>query len=251
MTINLYLNNKVRESPGFKSERYSDNSGDNITFNGTHVSSDKGRLYLMWSEDRPISDELKDLVEEISCYETIPQMGRRESGIYRYETAECELTPGDYGNAKREKPVYKLKITAKNPEDIKVIMHKVKTGTIRPEESYEGHQQGKSRSELERQLEETEHYKIIYCDANKRLNADMVALRQDFARVVKNNEGLREQLKLSEDKFRTHQQNFTNACEKNVRIRQLARGLDNPSALPFVLRSTVAKQIDAVLDDTK
>lgn len=251
MSVNLYLNNKVRELEGFKSERYKDNSGDKITLNGAHVSNDKGRLYLAWSEDAPVPSELTDLVEEISCYETIPQMGRRESGIYRHESAECELTPEDYGNAKRDKPMYRLKITATKIEDIKVIIHKVKTGTIRPEESYEGHQQGKSRSELERALAESQHMATIYCDANKRLNADMTELRQDFARVVKNNEELRERLKLSEDTFRTHQQDFTNACQKNVRLRQLARGLENQSTLPFVLRSTVAKQIDAVLDDTK
>lgn len=152
MSINLYLNNKVRELARFKSTPYPDGSGDKMTINGINLFGDKGRLYLMCSEDFVIPDELKDLVDDVSCYETIPQMAPRESGVYRYESAECELTPEDYGNAKREKPVYKLKIKAKKLEDIQALVHKVKTGTIRPDESYEGPQGGMSRAELEREL---------------------------------------------------------------------------------------------------
>jgi hypothetical protein len=174
MSVNLYLNNKVRELGGFKTKPYKDNSGDEMSFNGVHVFGEKGRLYLMWSEDAPVPDELKDLVEEISCYETIPQMGCRESGIYRHESAKCELTPEDYGNAKREKPMYKLKITATKIEDIQVIMHKVKTGTIRPEESYEGCQQGKSRLELEVEI------------AQLKAACDRFAYERDMGNVIIN-----------------------------------------------------------------
>jgi hypothetical protein len=156
MSTNLYLNNEVKKSNGFKSTPYPDHSGDNMTINGMNVFGAKGRLYLMWNEDDPIPEELKDLVEEISCRKTIPQMGRREAGIYRHGTAECELTPDDYGNGKREKPVYTLKITAKNMEDIKEVLHKVKIGTIRPDESYEGPQGGRSRRQLESELLEAQ-----------------------------------------------------------------------------------------------
>ncbi|MES2213625.1 MAG: hypothetical protein V4473_02190 [Patescibacteria group bacterium] len=282
MSVNLYLNNKVRELEGFKSERYSDNSGDKITFNGVQVFGEKGRLYLMWSEDSPVPDELKDLVEEISCYETIPQMGRRESGIYRHESAKCELTPEDYGNAKREKPMYKLKIIATKLEDIKAILHKVKTGAIRPEESYEGPQSGKSRRELENDsvhLEQTlellrsataeqarlmrtfdavavQHDQLL----NKFTSLDIEAgrLTRELEERTREREGacamvaeLQDGLKLSEATFHMHQQDFTNACKKYVRMRQLARGLENQFLLPWISRSKVAKQIDAILDDTK
>ena len=216
MSVNVYLNSKVRELDGFKSQPYKDNSGDQMSFNGTHVFGEKGRLYLMWSDDAVIPEELKDLVEEISCYEAIPQMGRRESGIYRHESATCELTPEDYGNAKREKPMYKLKVTAKSLEDIKVILHKVKTGTIRPEESYEERQGGKTRQQLESELMQTQQQ-----------------LGEAWATI----EELREEAKLAENAF-------------NVRVRQLARTFEG-GLLPLVFRSTVTKQIDAILDDTK
>lgn len=208
MSVNLYLNKKVRELGGFKSQPYKDNSGDQMSFNGAYVFRDKGRLYLMWSEDAPVPDELKDLVEEISCYEAIPQMGRRESGIYRYESAQCELTPENHGNAKREKPVYKLKVTAKNLEDIKVLLHRVKTGTIRPEESYEERQGGKTRQQLESELMQTQQQ-----------------LGEAWATV----ETLRERLRLV-----------------NQSIRKLTDG--NIFRWPLVSRHSVVKKITNILE---
>ncbi len=152
MSINLYLDNKLKELDGFKSAPYSKAPGNEMSYNGMHVFNDNGRLYIMCGENSLIPDELKDLVEEVTWHDSIPQMGYREAGVYRHETAECELVPSDSGGAKREKLVYGLKLKAKNLEDIKILLHKVKTGTIRPEESYEGKQTGMSREQLEQEL---------------------------------------------------------------------------------------------------
>ena len=211
MSVNVYLNNKVRELYGFGSVPYSDGSGDKMMYKGLHLfGGEKGRLYLMWDDEAVIPDELKELVEEISWYDTIPQMGRREAGVYRYESAECELTPGDHGNAKREKPVYWLKLKAKNMEDIRVLIHKVKTGAIRPEESYEEPQGGKTRQQLENELAETQH---------------QLGKAREMVEILRD------------------------AGEQNTRLRQLARSIKDGSVLPWIFRSTVAAQIDAILDD--
>jgi hypothetical protein len=226
MSVNLYLNNKVRERVGFKTKPYRDNSGDEMTFNGAHMFNEKGRLYLVWSEDAAIPDELKDLVEEISCYETIPQMGRRESGIYRHETAVCELTPEDYGNAKREKPMYKLRITAKNLEDIRAIMRKVKTGTIRPEESYEERQGGKTRQQLENELLQTQ---------------------QQLGEALASTEELREELKLASQSFIDYRKQFNGACEKNVAVRKFVDEL--VSKKTWVVRGAyIVRQLSQILN---
>lgn len=239
MSVNVYLNNKVRELAGFKSQRYKDDSGDKMTFNGMHVFGENGRLYLMWNiEDAIIPDEFKDLVEEISCYETIPVMSGRESGIYRHESAECELTPEDYGSSKRERPVYKLKLRAKKLEDIKVLMHKVKTGTICPEESYEERQGGKTRQQLESELLQTQ-------------------LLLGEARTTA--EELREELKLANQSFVAERRDFSSVCEKNVLIRKLTYDLLGKSAdssifcfcWPFVNRRRVVEKITNILDGTK
>lgn len=238
MSVNLYLNNKVFEFHGFNSERYKDNSGDHMTLNGMHVFCDKGRPYLMWSEDAVVPDEIKDLVEEISCYKTIPQMGRRESGIYQHESAECELTPEDHGNAKRDKPMYMLKIKATNMEDLRKIVHMIKTGTIRPKESYEGSQSGLSRKELEEIALQRD-----------RLLGLLNSMNADANRLERELEEVREALRLSNATLRTHEQNFNNAREKNARLRQLAQSMKNVSLLPLVSKMTVAEQIEAILDE--
>lgn len=283
MSVNVYLNNEVRKLAGFSSRRYKDNPGDDMTFNGVHVFGDKARLYLMWSEDSPIPDELKDLVEEVSCYESIPQMAHRESGIYRHETAECELTPEDYGNAKREKPVYKLKVVAKNMEDIRVILHKVKTGAIRPEESYEGHQQGKSRKQLETELTFTQQQLGEALEDNKgltialkserratrdteilrqsavsemeRLNADLEQVRRELATTQETADLLGQNLSTTQKQLGEVASRNTHWGLMLVAIREFANELatttDEQFGLkwrPLCVRSNVVKRLKAILD---
>jgi hypothetical protein len=60
--------------------------------------------------------------------------------------------------------------------------------------------------------------------------------------------GLNAEADLSEKTLRQFQQDFD---EKNIRLRQLARALENTSLLPWVSRTGVAAQIDAILDDIK
>ncbi|KKR78582.1 MAG: hypothetical protein UU25_C0037G0011 [Microgenomates group bacterium GW2011_GWB1_40_9] len=213
MSVNVYFSEGVRKLPGFKSVPYGDGSGDKIKLDGLELFGGKNQLYTMWNEGSPIPETLKHLVEKISCYETIPQMGHRESGIYRHKSAICDLMPRDDGSGKREKKVYALKITAKNLEDIQELLHKVKTGTIRPEESYEGHQQGKSHVELERELT-----------------------------------GALEQVRWTEKAFDEKRQQFHKACQKNVLLRQYVGNLDG-IWLPLCVRSKVIKSLNAILDD--
>lgn len=217
MSTNLYLNNKVKTLNGFKSTPNKDHSGNDMTINGMYLfGSGKGRLYLMWNEDDTIPEELKDLVEEVSCRETIPQMSRREAGVYRHESAECELTPEDHGNGKYGKPVYMLKVVAKNIQDAKEILHKIKTGAIRPDESYEGPQGGKNRRQLENEL-------------------------------------LDAQLKLKE--YQTTIDGYTMALEmlwkRNFHLSALARDFHNHSFWsPLIFKRTVTLKIKEILDMT-
>lgn len=75
----------------------------------------------------------------------------RETGIYRHDGAEAEVEINNSGKA----PAYFVKMTGKKMESCKELFRRIKTGTIRPEESYEGRQQGKSRVELEDELTQT------------------------------------------------------------------------------------------------
>lgn len=154
--INLYFEEEVKTLPSFRSKPYLNGSENQmkIAENISIFSNHEGHLYTFWDKRVPIPDELKGVVKEISSHETIPQMAHRESGIYRHKSAECELTPADHGNSKREKPVYQLMFKAKDLGDILELEHLIKTGEIRPEESYEGQQNGISRIHLETKIEQ-------------------------------------------------------------------------------------------------
>lgn len=150
MSVNLYFREGVRKHAGFKSELYGDQS-DQVTFKGLKVYrevGDGGRLYAVFNLDIPIPNDLMEFVEEISCHEYILRMATREHGVYQHKSASCELIAETYAR----RPAYKLKIVAKNLEDIRELVHMIKVGTIRPNESYEGPQGGKSRAELEKEL---------------------------------------------------------------------------------------------------
>lgn len=246
MSVNVYFSEAIRQLPNFKSTPYGDGSGVSMKVGGVSLFGDRGRLYAMWNEDTPIPEELKGVVEEVSFHEAIPQMAHRESGIYRHESAKCELTPGDHGNSKREKPVYLLKATAKNFQDIQQLVHLIKTGKVRPDESYEGHQQGKHRQYLEAELAESQHYQAIYSQANNRLNAEMTELRAELQQEMQTNTSLREQLDLSEKSFADYRKQFTGACEKNVEVRKFASSLREKGSF-FTRSAYVARRLDQIL----
>ena len=203
------------------------------------------------------------------------------------KTAECELTPEDYGNAKREKPVYKLKIVAKNMEDIRVILHKIKTGVIRPEESYEGQQQGKSCKQLETELTSTQQQLgealedneglTIALESERRatkyteilrqsvvsemecLNADLEQVRRELATAQETAELLGQYLSATQKQLGELASRNTRWGLMLVAVREFADEMvgDNIGGnlfywlWPFVSKRSVAEKIRAILNDGK
>lgn len=218
MSVNVYLKNEVRERLGFSSVPSDGGSGNEITFNGRPLREERERrIYLVWNEDDPIPDDLKDLVEEVSRYEWVPRMGVREPGIYRLNTAECRMIPDDMGSARRPDLVYKLRLRAKNLEDVNELMHRIMVGTIRPEESYEGNQQGKSRQQLEGELVLAQ---VGLSEAQHRIKT------------------LQRVLEITETSLQ-------NMVEKHALLSKLVRTLEK--RFPLVLSSRIARRIEEIL----
>lgn len=231
MSTNVYLNNKVRDLPGFKSVPDKGGSGDNMTFNDINVFGGKGLLHLIWNLDNDIPEELKDLVEKVSCYEAIPRMSHRESGIYQHKSAECELTPDDYGNAKRDKPMYALKITAKNLEDIRELLRLIKTGPIQPEESYEGPQGGKSRRQLEDELAQIQ----------RRLDLESATVTVLLAEAT-----------IAKRSFVDLERQFNECNRHYARLRTSLARVFEKGFLPLLTsRSRLVRWVETLLDNTK
>src|SRR5680860_512578 len=154
MSVHVYVDNRISLQEGLKCVPLDgDLSSLKRTFEGTNLFKDGDRLYFRLSDSLiiPIPALLKEFVEEISCHESILRMAPRESGIYRHKTAECELTPILYDG----KHYYHLEIIAKTLEDIKEIIHLIKIGGIRPDESFENGQGGQTYQQLEKDYRQT------------------------------------------------------------------------------------------------
>ncbi|HXK31175.1 MAG TPA: hypothetical protein VJZ94_00270 [Candidatus Paceibacterota bacterium] len=107
------------------------------------------RVYLP-NDINEIPEVLDQVVDEISFKEGIPYSPSRETGIYLHKDARAEIT---FGVASKDLPrMLMVHIAGKDLKNIRELFHQIRVGSIRPEESYEGEQSGKSRKELEAEL---------------------------------------------------------------------------------------------------
>jgi hypothetical protein len=108
-----------------------------------------GRHYTMVDLAAELDPRVANIVSVVSvlaAFTPTPGAGR-ELGIYTMRTAKGVLdhrSGSDRG--------YDLEITAKTVGDARDLWHQIRTGAIRPTESYEAQQSGKSRAELETEL---------------------------------------------------------------------------------------------------
>lgn len=146
MSLNMYFKKEIRQAEGFKGQPYPDGSGDKMNIMGMNLFSAGDLLYSIQDENGVVPTELEKYVVNISMYARISaQRATREMGIYRHESAEAEVEL-ELGN---KNPEYQIKINGKKMEDIHALLRMIKSGSIRPTESYERAQDGKSCKELE------------------------------------------------------------------------------------------------------
>ncbi len=112
--------------------------------------SDKGRWYIFLNDGDTIPKVLTELVTEVSVREWVIGLSTREAGVYKHESAEAEVELGYPDEKVRNK--YQIKVLAKNLNDALELVRRIKIGDIRPTESFEGAQGGKSRAELQEAL---------------------------------------------------------------------------------------------------
>lgn len=147
MSVNTYFLESIRQHEKFKAEPYGD-GGHKMTVAGFNVHSQNGQLYVMHDK---IPEEILEYVDYFSGYEwLLPERAHRETGVYTHEDATAEVELVDDGKRFQ----YRLKLKAKKKESLDFLLRLIKTGKIRPTESYEGSQQGMSHAELEALLGE-------------------------------------------------------------------------------------------------
>ncbi|QQG46452.1 MAG: hypothetical protein HYY55_01230 [Candidatus Niyogibacteria bacterium] len=148
MSVNVYLKgNKVQELEGFTTRKRwggkPPQEWDEHEISGVKLLRDKGRWYISLGKlTDPIPEAVTDIVDEVSLHEYADT--QREIGIYRHKSAEAEVDKSGGGRM--------IRIRAKRMEDLLELYRKIRVGSIRPEQSYEGQQGGMSRAELEAEL---------------------------------------------------------------------------------------------------
>lgn len=178
-TINVYLRGNMSDLEGFVPDKRHSTIG---YCQGFSFYLQNGRWYFTLSDPSDkIPAFLLDCVEEISLYEALSREIRRESGIYLCGTAEAELASCDErGRSSR------VRIRGKSMEDVRELLRRIKTGSIRPDESYEAKQAGMSRAELEKELEDWKLKARVFEDhlrkASDELN-ELQNLRLGIARM--------------------------------------------------------------------
>ncbi len=145
---NVYLKDeKVTANKGFMKTTHHDGSlSHHMRLHHGDGGSDGRWRFVLGPDAKEVPPELAELVEEVSFMTDIPTVPHREWGVYRHESARAEVT------ASPDRKGSKVHITGKNLADVRELHHRILAGSIRPNESYEGAQDGMPRWELEMAL---------------------------------------------------------------------------------------------------
>lgn len=150
MSLRVYVNKEGRERiknmPGF----YMTGTGTEqwVVPKTITLAYEKSCCFLTLNEvSDPIPPMIRDFVEEVTLRE-YHSASKRESGIYRHKTAEAEVT------REHSALLVSIFIRGKSKDDVVNLLQQIKTGTIRPEESYEAPQDGMSSEEIHAKLKE-------------------------------------------------------------------------------------------------
>lgn len=154
-----YLMGAIHKEPGFQPDRREE------FFQGRVPVLDKVRgLYYITVLDS-LSEPLNRFVIEYVWEDRfIVQSGTREIGVYYLESATAEV------DALVKKGTYSVRVFGPDFDYVEDLLERIKTGTIRPEKSYDGGQTGKSRAELEAELLERSGDKARADAAEAQLN---------------------------------------------------------------------------------
>lgn len=125
---------------------------DGRKYEGFTIYHTSGRWYFNIDLVSPIPAELQKLVVEYSLYAFIPSRPYRERGIYQRADAKAEV---DWLDTKHNQLSVKIRGTSR--KEISDLFDAIRIGKIRPVESFDGNQNGKSRSEIEDDLEKVQN----------------------------------------------------------------------------------------------
>jgi hypothetical protein len=139
MSIRGYLNSKVRSLEGI----IIDAKSSSVQVKGESVCDFNTQPYIYLNDyDDEVPEIFEDMIERFSMHHSIPTKPHREFGIYKFKTAEAVIEHDS-------QTMISIRANGVKLDDIRNLINMIKTGTLRPKESHEGLQSGKSKQEIE------------------------------------------------------------------------------------------------------
>lgn len=183
MALRVYLSKegtkRIKETPGFYKTGRDGCEQWHIPGIIT-LAYENGLCFLTLDEVSDlIPSVIVDFIEEITVKE-YHRASKRESGIYRHETAEAEVVMDSSGMS------VSIFIRGKSREDVLYLLKKIKTGVICPEESYEAPQDGMSYKEIRTKLTELEYINNDLCSKLEHINNDLYSKGRTVIHRLKN-----------------------------------------------------------------
>lgn len=153
-SINVYLHGEeVRDHEGFQEQDDTrECSLTNYSISGYKINYDGLRFFITLTDlDSPIPEVLDGLIEEVSLRTSLSTFFHREAGIYKLGPATAEV-PVPIGGVN----YVTVKIKGPDKDCVASLWRQIQLGSIRPEPegSFECSQSGKSRAELEAEIQE-------------------------------------------------------------------------------------------------
>jgi len=145
--VRVYVEKSIEREEGFKP---GDKDGA-ARFCGSILIRDKSLYYtsVFDLEDR-LPKSLKDYLHHISVWAHFSQTPYREQGIYKRGDVRAKL---ELVSTTRESR-YELEMKGKSIKQLRNTYEAIRAGTLRPTISFEGNQQGKSKHELEVEVDQ-------------------------------------------------------------------------------------------------
>lgn len=138
----------------------------------THSDDNVTLFFYFDTTINEIPEEVKPFVSFFTCCVFIPPTPHRELGKYSHGSAWGYVDTGHDDFSK-----IKIFIKSENPEDLLELLRKIRTGTIRPDESCEGSQIGISQETLEASCASLEEQLDDERKENRLLNCQLNALK--------------------------------------------------------------------------
>ena len=133
MSINIYLDfNKLKNHK--ETEKHPGKQGPPVLrIGGSIVSYEKGKHYIVSHEiEEDIPALITEMIKEVSLYEIIPPQPKKTAGRYVNKDASAIVDICDRG--------YSIQIRGKRMEDVRELYRLIRSGKIRPKESWEEEQ---------------------------------------------------------------------------------------------------------------